>query len=83
MLSTTVATLAPIVSGVQLLPQLYKTYQTKSAKDFSLNSLLLIIFTNILWLLNGYFTLNYSLIISGIINLFVIFLLLSLFIQYD
>lgn len=82
MLSTTVATLAPIISGVQLLPQLYKTYQTKSAKDLSLNSLLLIFLTNILWLFNGYFTINYSLIISGIINLVVSILLLSLFVQY-
>lgn len=28
-----VATLAPIINSIQLVPQLYKTYITKSVKD--------------------------------------------------
>jgi hypothetical protein len=42
MLPFIVATLAPIVNSIQLLPQLYKTYITKSVKDLSFYSLLLI-----------------------------------------
>ena len=43
-----VATLAPTVNCIQLFPQLYKTYITRSVKDLSLYSLLLILMTNIL-----------------------------------
>jgi MtN3 and saliva related transmembrane protein len=67
MIPTIVATLAPIVNSIQIFPQLYKTYQTKSVKDLSLYFLLLILTTNILWLLHGYFINDQSLIIAGII----------------
>jgi len=36
MIPAIVATLAPIVNSIQIFPQLYKTYQTKSVKDLSL-----------------------------------------------
>jgi len=67
MIPAIVATLAPIVNSIQIFPQLYKTYQTKSVKDLSLYFLLLILTTNILWLLHGYFIEDQSLIIAGII----------------
>jgi MtN3 and saliva related transmembrane protein len=67
MIPAIVATLAPIVNSIQIFPQLYKTYQTKSVKDLSLYFLLLILTTNILWLLHGYFINDQSLIIAGII----------------
>ena len=67
MIPAIVATLAPIVNSIQIFPQLYKTYQTKSVKDLSLFFLLLILTTNILWLLHGYFINDQSLIIAGII----------------
>jgi len=64
-----VATLAPIINCIQLVPQLYKTYITKSVKDLSLYSLLLILTTNLLWLLHGYFIFDTSLIVAGIISI--------------
>ena len=77
-----VATLAPIVNCVQLFPQLYKTYITKRVKDLSLYSLLLILTTNILWLLHGYFIADISLIVAGVISLMVNISLLILYYRY-
>jgi len=78
-----VATLAPIVNCIQLFPQLYKTYKTKSVDDLSLYSLILILITNILWLLHGYFIFDKSLIISGIIGLCINILLFIMYILYS
>lgn len=60
-----VATLAIIINCVQLVPQLYKTYVTKSAKDLSIYSLILILATNLLWLLHGYFIMDTSLLVAS------------------
>jgi MtN3 and saliva related transmembrane protein len=79
MLPFIISILAPLVSCIQMLPQLYKTYLTKSVKDLSLYSLLLILTTNLLWLLHGYFILDYSLIISGLISMIVNVCLLVLY----
>ena len=77
-----VATLAPIVNSVQLFPQLYKTYVTKSVKDLSLFSLSLILLTNLLWLLHGYFIFDISLIIAGMVSMIINLALLTLFFLY-
>ena len=44
---------ATIISSVMLLPQLLKTRQTKSAKDFSIYMLLMGSFSNLNWLIYG------------------------------
>ena len=76
-----IATLAPIVNSIQLVPQLYKTCTTKSVKDLSLYSLLLILITNLLWLLHGYFIIDISLIVAGVVSMIInITLLISYFI---
>jgi MtN3 and saliva related transmembrane protein len=67
MIPAFVATLAPIVNTIQIFPQIYKTYQTKSVEDLSLFFLLLFFINTILWLLHGYFINDQSLIIAGII----------------
>jgi MtN3 and saliva related transmembrane protein len=82
MIPAIVATLAPIVNSIQIFPQLYKTYQTKSVKDLSLYFLLLILTTNILWLLHGYFINDQSLIIAGIIAAMMNITLLVLYFIY-
>ena len=82
MLPIIVAKLAPTVNCVQLIPQLYKTYVTKSVKDLSFYSLLLIILTNLLWLLHGYFIYDLSLIVAGIISMSINLTLLSLYLFY-
>ena len=82
MLPVIIATLAPIVTCIQLLPQLYKTYLTKSVKDLSLYTLLLILTTNILWMLHGYFIIDISLIVSGAISIIINIILLTLYFFY-
>lgn len=79
---TIVAVLAPAATCVQLFPQLYKTYKTKSVKDLSLYSLLLILVTNALWLLHGYFIMDYSLIVGGITSMTISVALIMLYSTY-
>jgi uncharacterized protein with PQ loop repeat len=82
MLPFVVATLAPIFNSIQLFPQLYKTYTTKSVKDLSFYSLALILTTNLLWLLHGYFIIDFSLIIAGTVSMIINLALLTLFFLY-
>ena len=82
MLPTIVAILAPVANCIQLFPQLYKTYVTKSVDDLSMYSLLLILTTNILWLLHGFFIADYPLIVAGIISMIVNISLFVLYIRY-
>jgi uncharacterized protein with PQ loop repeat len=82
MIPVIVATLAPIVNSIQLFPQLYKTYVTKSVKDLSLYSLSLILITNLLWLLHGYFINDKSLIVAGAVAMIINVALLTLYFLY-
>ena len=82
MLPSLVAILVPIISCIQLFPQLYKTYKTKSVKDISVYSLILILITNLLWILHGYFIVDYSLLISSTISMLINTTLFSLYIIY-
>jgi len=77
-----VATLAPIVNSIQLFPQLYKTYITKSVNDLSLYSLSLILLTNLLWLLHGYFIIDIPLIVAGMVSMIINVALLTLYFLY-
>ena len=82
MLPLVVSTLAPIVSCCQMLPQLIKTWKTKEVSDLSLFTLFLVLFANILWLTHGYFIFDTSLIVAGIISLFVNGLLVFMYFFY-
>ena len=77
-----VATLAPIINSIQLFPQLYKTYITKSVKDLSFYSISLILITNILWLLHGYFRMDISLIVAGAVSMVINVTLFILYLLY-
>ena len=77
-----VATLAPIVNSIQLFPQLYKTYLTKSVNDLSLYSLSLILLTNLLWLVHGYFIIDISLIVAGMVSMIINLALLTFYFGY-
>ena len=82
MLSFIVSILTPLANCIQLFPQLYKTYITKSVNDLSLHSLLLILATNLLWLIHGYFIVDHPLIIAGIISSITNIILLRLYFLY-
>jgi len=82
MIAHIVAVLAPLINCVQQMPQLYKAYETKSVDDLSLGTLLLILLTNLLWLTHGYFIMDYSLLISGVVSLCINSALLALYLIY-
>lgn len=82
MLPVLVATLAPFISCIQLMPQMYKTYTTKNVKDLSFITLIMILFADTLWLLHGHFILDYSLIIGCLINVMIVFSLLIMYCLY-
>ena len=67
---------------VQLIPQLYKTYTTRSVADLSPYSLLLILITNLLWFTHGLFIRDISLLLSGSVSLLVNGALLALYFLY-
>jgi len=77
-----IAIVVPIVNCIQFLPQLYKTYTTKSVKDLSFYSLLLILITNLLWVIHGYFICDFTLKIAGLINMTISVALLILYFLY-
>lgn len=76
------AVLAPLFTCIQLVPQLYKTYSTKSVADLSFESLLIITVGNLLWLLHGYFIRDTSLLVAGVVASSVNFALLWLYMLY-
>ena len=82
MISASIAVAAPLVNCVQLIPQLYKTYMTRSVADLSLYSLILILITNILWFTHGLFIRDTSLLLSGSVGLLVNGTLLALYFLY-
>ena len=82
MIPIIIATAAPIINSIQLLPQLYKTYITKSVNDLSGYSLLLMITTNILWMLHGYFIFDISLIVAGVVSTTINITLIGLYFLY-
>ena len=80
--ATATAIAAPLVNCVQLIPQLYKTFITRSVGDLSLYSLLLILVTNLLWFAHGLFIKDMSLLLSGFVSLLVNGTLLALYFLY-
>jgi MtN3 and saliva related transmembrane protein len=82
MLPIIVAILAPLINSIQLFPQLYKTYKTKSVKDLSFYFLILLLISNFLWLLHGYFIFDNSLIVAGIVSIIINIVLLKLYFIY-
>jgi len=78
-----VATLAPIMSALQTVPQLHKSYTTKSVKDLSLVFILLVLFADFLWLVHGHYITDNSLIVAGSFGLIVNGMLLFLFFRYS
>ena len=79
---TLVATLAPVFNCVQLFPQLYKTYTTRKVDDLSFYSLVLLFTTNLLWVLHGYFIMDLSLMVAGVISMAVNFSLILLYLRF-
>ena len=83
MVTRTLGVLATLISCIQMIPQLYKTYTTRSVTDLSLYSLVLIFLTNILWALHGYFIADLSLLIAGFLTATINATLIVLYFKYQ
>lgn len=74
-----VSILAPILTFSQLIPQLYKTYQTKRVKDLSIHTIFIIFLSNVVWFIHGLYINDITLIFSGIVSSIIGFLMLVLY----
>jgi uncharacterized protein with PQ loop repeat len=83
MVTRTLGALATVTSCIQMVPQLYKTYTTRSVTDLSLYSLLLILLTNIFWALHGYFIADPSLLTAGFLTAAINATLILLYFKYQ
>ena len=77
-----VAILAPAVTCIQLIPQLIQIHTTKNVKDISFYSLILLLFSNALWLAHGIIIMDFSIIVADIIGLVVNFIVIVLFFMH-
>ena len=82
MIAPIVAVLAPSISCIQLVPQLYKVYITKHVDDLSFFTLVLLVVSATAWTLHGIFIKDQSLLVAGSISLLVNSLLLFLYLLY-
>jgi uncharacterized protein with PQ loop repeat len=82
MLRILVSILAPMVSCIQMFPQLWKILHSKSVKDISFYSLILLLFSNILWLFHGYFILDSSIVLAEVVAIFINLFLVGLFFHH-
>jgi uncharacterized protein with PQ loop repeat len=74
-----VSILAPILTFSQLIPQLYKTYQTKRVKDLSIHTIFIIFLSNVVWFIHGLYIQDITLIFSGVVSSIISFLMLVLY----
>ena len=77
-----VSIFAPVLSSVQIFPQLLHTFKTKRVRDLSVHTLMLVLFSELVWLLHGVFIGDFTLIASGVISMSFSSLLLGMFLFY-
>ncbi len=77
-----VAILAPTVNTVQALPQLIKTWETKTVVGLSFYMVALMMLTNFLWFSHGFFIQDNSLMLSGFIAFIINATLILLYLRY-
>lgn len=64
---TLIGLIAVFTSTVSLIPQLYQTYKTKSAKDLSILMLINFVICSLSWVIYGILTDSISVLITNII----------------
>lgn len=62
------ATVVGVFLGLANVPQAYKIFQSKSAKDISLVSFLIVEFGSLVWVLYGLEIKNYPIVIPNILG---------------
>lgn len=69
---------AAFLTTVSNLPQLYKSWKTKSTRDLSLTWLIILGFGIILWLIYGFIINSLPLILGNIVTLLIVLGMISL-----
>jgi len=67
MLPVAVSILAPIITAIELVPQLYKTLKHKRVRDLSFPTMVLMLLSGIIWMTHGYFIEDLTLIVSSFV----------------
>ena len=75
--------LAALLTTIAFLPQLYKTWQTKSAEDVSLIMLILFIIGLICWIIYGSAIHSTPIIVANVVTFIFNFSILILKITYE
>lgn len=71
-----------VVGTLVFVPQVFKTYQTKSVEDISWGMLVLLVLNCVSWFSYGYLRGSMPLILTNGLSLFVISVLITLKIRY-
>ena len=82
MIDIVIAFLAPILNCMYQIPQLFKIMKTKSVNDLSSHALILLLITNILWLLHGYYINDRPLFFSALTSLAINIPLVCLYVKH-
>jgi len=75
--------LAAATSTISLIPQIYKSYKTRSAKDISILMLINFFITSILWVVYGVAIASLAVIGCNVIMMLFSIWLLLLSVKYD
>ena len=79
---TTLGLIAGVLTTIAYLPQLIKTWQTKSAHDLSWSMLIVLCAGIILWLVYGFYIQNIPIIAANIVTFLFTSMILVLKIKY-
>ena len=79
---TTLGLIAGVLTTIAYLPQLIKTWQTKSAHDLSWSMLIVLCAGIILWLVYGFYIQNIPIIAANIVTFLFPSMILVLKIKY-
>jgi MtN3 and saliva related transmembrane protein len=81
--TTTLGLVAGVLTTLAYLPQLIKTWQSKSANDLSWSMLIILCVGIILWLIYGFSVHDIPLIAANIVTLLIASVILVLKIKYN
>mgnify|MGYP001273360882 CR=1 FL=1 len=77
-----IGSIAGVLTTIAFLPQLYKTWRSKTAEDISLSTFILFVIGVFLWCIYGFEIHSYPVILANIITLIISILIITLKLIY-
>jgi len=74
---------ACFIASIMYIPQIKKMYVTKSTDDLSMKMIFMLILCSILWIIYGFYLMEWPVIITDVIILLQVLAMLSLKIYYE